>query len=57
MPGPSNPVVGRRQWGAFTIFELLAVITIITVLLTLLAPAIGTARETARKTVCASNLH
>ncbi len=40
---------------AFTIFELLAVITLITVLLTLLLPALQAARGTARQAICASN--
>ena len=41
---------------AFTIFELLAVITVITVLLALLLPALSFARERARVMVCSSNL-
>lgn len=45
-----------RARNAFTIFELLAVITIITVLLTILLPALHHAKEVARRAVCASNL-
>ena len=41
---------------AFTIVELLAVITIIALLLSLLLPALKTGREAARRSMCASNL-
>jgi type II secretory pathway pseudopilin PulG len=47
----------RRRHGAFTIFELLAVITVLTVLLTILLPALQGARERARQVMCVSNLH
>ena len=61
-PSPGDcrrPGAGRRPAArprAFTIFELLAVITLLTVLLTLLLPTLSDARESARKAVCASNL-
>jgi len=52
--GGSLPVgLGRR---AFTLIELLVVIAIIAILAAILFPIFITARETARATVCTSNL-
>lgn len=46
----------RRQYQAFTIIELMVVVTIIVVLLALMAPALDKAMTAAEKAVCASRL-
>ena len=45
----------NRRNQAFTIIELLVVITILVLLIAILLPALRTAKETTRRMLCASN--
>jgi prepilin-type N-terminal cleavage/methylation domain-containing protein/prepilin-type processing-associated H-X9-DG protein len=45
----------RREQRGFTLVELLVVITIIAMLMALLIPVVGRARESARRTTCMNN--
>ncbi len=47
----------RRARSGISLVELLVVISIITMLMALLFPALNSARESARQTTCQSNLH
>ena len=53
--GPGR--IDRDHGAAFTLVEMLVVITIIALLVSLLLPAIKRSRELAKRTLCAANLH
>lgn len=48
-----SPATGQR---GFTLPEMLAVVAVIVILISLLLPSLGRARETTRRAICASNL-
>lgn len=55
-PGLSKDPRSSTSFPAFTLVELLVVISIIAMLIALLLPALGSARDAARTVVCLSNL-
>ncbi|HYO10429.1 MAG TPA: prepilin-type N-terminal cleavage/methylation domain-containing protein [Tepidisphaeraceae bacterium] len=55
-PRPNEPATLSRRRGGFTLVELLVVIGIIVVLVGVLLPVLGKARESSSRAACMSNL-
>lgn len=56
-PAPAGKSMKRRTHNAFTLIELLIVISIILILTTMLVPSLRAAKELAQAAQCQSNLH
>ncbi len=55
-PTASPTAAARRNRPAFTVIELLVVVSVISLLVTILLPAMDEAKEAARRSVCGANL-
>ena len=55
--GESSSFSSRIVRRGFTLMEMLVVISIITLLISIMLPALGKSKENARRAVCMANLH
>ncbi len=54
---PVSTMSHQSECRAFTLIELLVVVAIVTLLISILLPALGRAKENGRRATCLSNLH